>query len=137
MIASRKTAAVGSETTQIVSNTIGRIILCSPAAQPAGRDDYRKSFQINFSGHAVSSAAFSDRSEVATHDPNRLGPQSGRRDVVLVRPSRGARTGGILYRPHPQGRQSSRPPGAAADDILADRQPQDCEGARPHYPTQR
>src|SRR5580700_361329 len=36
MIAARKTAAVGSETTQIVSNTIGRIILCSPAAQPAG-----------------------------------------------------------------------------------------------------
>ena len=52
MIAARKTAAVGSETTQIVSNTIGRIILCSPAAQPAGRDGYRKSFQINLSGHA-------------------------------------------------------------------------------------
>jgi len=52
MIAARKTAAVGSETTQIVSNTIGRIILCSPAAQPAGRDGYRKSFQINLPGHA-------------------------------------------------------------------------------------
>src|SRR6202035_5402549 len=57
MIAARKTAAVGSETSQIVSNTIGRIILWLARGQPAGRDGYQNSFQINLSGHADQSAA--------------------------------------------------------------------------------
>jgi putative tryptophan/tyrosine transport system substrate-binding protein len=49
--------------------------------------------------------------------------QVWRPDVLLVRLSRPVRAGGILHRPHPQGRQSGRPPRSAADEIFADHQP--------------
>ena len=68
MIAARKTAAVGSETTQIVSNTIGRIILCSPAASRLAATAIKRASKSISRVMQISSAAFSDRSEVATHD---------------------------------------------------------------------
>ena len=42
------------------------------------------------------------------------------------------RAGGILHRPHPQGRQPGRPPGSVPNEILAGHQPQDRQGARAH-----
>jgi len=45
--------------------------------------------------------------------------QIWRSDVVLVRYRRPVRSGSILHRPHSQGRQSGRPPGSAAYEILA------------------
>ena len=47
MIAARETAAVGSETTQIVSNMIGRIVLYSLTAQPPDRGGYRKNIMFS------------------------------------------------------------------------------------------
>ena len=38
---------------------------------------------------------------------------------------------GRLRRPHPQGREAGRPPGAGADQVRAGDQPQDRQGARP------
>jgi putative ABC transport system substrate-binding protein len=57
-------------------------------------------------------------------------PRTGGLMSYWVRLSRPARAGGLLHRPHPQGRQSSRPPRAAADEILAGHQSQDRESAR-------
>ena len=42
-------------------------------------------------------------------------PRGWRTDVLLARLSLGARTCGILHRPHPQGRQSLRPPRSPAN----------------------
>jgi hypothetical protein len=57
-----------------------------------------------------------------------------RRLRPVSRGSRSSSAGSGLYRSHSQGRKTKRPPGAGADQVRAGHQPQDREGARPHYP---
>ena len=88
------------------------------------------------------SVFYACRCDHRRRDPARTAPrrpaafsQSRWSDLLLVRYCRRARTGGRLYRPHPQRRQPGGPAGSAADEIFADHQPQGRQGARPHCPS--
>src|SRR5262249_49166482 len=57
----------------------------------------------------------------------------GRAHELRKQPQRYASPEWPLHGPHSQGRETRRPAGPASHQSRADHQPQDREGARPHY----